>query len=112
MLLLAAVILIAAGITSMGMKRPEVSAKMVQHAVKGVEKDIQNLINNNANYHQYDLAEVGLYIFHDDSLLYWNNNLVGPKLIRRKVHVDNDTICNLLTGDYYVKTFRKGMKTA
>lgn len=108
MLLLAAVILIAAGITSMGMKRPEVSAKMVQHAVKGVEKDIQNLIVNNANYHQYDLAEVGLYIFHDDSLLYWNNNLVGPKLIRRKVHVDNDTICNLLTGDYYVRTFSKG----
>ena len=108
MLLLAAVILIAAGITSMGMKRPEVSAKMVQHAVKGVEKDIQNLIDNNANYHQYDLAEVGLYIFHDDSLLYWNNNLVGPKLIRRKVHVDNDTICNLLTGDYYVRTFSKG----
>ncbi|MBR4560576.1 MAG: ATP-binding protein [Bacteroidales bacterium] len=81
---------------------------MVQHAIKEVEKNTKNLIDNNANYHQYDLAEVGLYIFHDDSLLYWNNNLVGPKLIRRKVQVNNDTICNLLTGDYYVRTFSKG----
>jgi signal transduction histidine kinase len=92
----------------LGIEKPDVGAKMVQHAIKEVEKNTKNLIDNNANYHQYDLAEVGLYIFHDDSLLYWNNNLVGPKLIRRKVQVNNDTICNLLTGDYYVRTFSKG----
>lgn len=107
-LLFAAIILITAAITSLGIEKPDVGAKMVQHAIKEVEKNTKNLIDNNANYHQYDLAEVGLYIFHDDSLLYWNNNLVGPKLIRRKVQVNNDTICNLLTGDYYVRTFSKG----
>ena len=107
-LLFAAIILIIAAITSLGIEKPDVGAKMVQHAIKEVEKNTKNLIDNNANYHQYDLAEVGLYIFHDDSLLYWNNNLVGPKLIRRKVQVNNDTICNLLTGDYYVRTFSKG----
>ena len=107
-LIFAAIILIIAAITSLGIEKPDVGAKMVQHAIKEVEKNTKNLIDNNANYHQYDLAEVGLYIFHDDSLLYWNNNLVGPKLIRRKVQVNNDTICNLLTGDYYVRTFSKG----
>ena len=108
MLILAAGIMLAAAIASMGLKRPEIGGKMVQHAVKEVEKEIQGLIENNANYHQYDLAEVGLYVFHNDSLLYWNNNLVGPKLIRRKVQPEHDTICNLLTGDYYVRTFSKG----
>lgn len=107
-LILMAVLCLATAIISKSIQRPEVGAKMVQQAVTKVEKDIQNLIDNNANYHQYDLAEVGLYVFHNDSLLYWNNNLVGPKLIRRKVQVNNDTICNLLTGDYYVRTFSKG----
>ena len=107
-ILLAIVIILTAASTSVAIKRPEVGAKMVQHAVKEIEKDVQNLIDNNANYHQYDQAKVGLYVFHNDSLLYWNNNLVGPKLIRRKVQVNNDTICNLLTGDYYVRTFNKG----
>ena len=101
------IILMAESI-SKSLQRPEVGAKMVQQATLDIEKDIQELIDNNANYHQYDLAGVGLYVFHNDSLLYWNNNLVGPKLIRRKVQVGNDTICNLLTGDYYVHTFIKG----
>ena len=108
MLILAICVMLAAGSLSLSLKRPEVTAKMVQRSVTKVEKDIQSLIDNNANYHQYDLAEMGLYVFHNDSLLYWNNNLVGPKLIRRKVQVANDTICNLLTGDYYVHTFSKG----
>lgn len=101
------IILMAESI-SKSLQRSEVGAKMVQQATLDIEKDIQELIDNNANYHQYDLAGVGLYVFHNDSLLYWNNNLVGPKLIRRKVQVGNDTICNLLTGDYYVHTFIKG----
>lgn len=108
MLIIAAIVLTAAGVVSFCLKKQEVCAKLVQHSITKVEKDVQELIDNNANYHQYDLGEVGLYVFHNDSLLYWNNNLVGPKLIRRKVHINNDTICNLLTGDYYVRTFNKG----
>ena len=108
MLALAAGILLVAGILTLSLSRPQSAAKLIQHSVKEVEKEIQGLIDNNANYHQYDLAKVGLYVFHNDSLLYWNNNLVGPKLIRRKVGQETDTICNLLTGDYYVRTFSKG----
>lgn len=87
---------------------PKVCARFVQRSVSKVEKDIHSLVDNNANYHQYDKSEVCLFIFQKDSLLYWNNNLVGPKLIRRKVEMENDTILNLLTGDYYVKSFSKG----
>ncbi|MCR5659736.1 MAG: HAMP domain-containing histidine kinase [Bacteroidales bacterium] len=108
MFAMAVIILLTTGIASICLKRPEVGAKIVQYSVRKVEKNIQELVENNANYHQYDLAGAGLYIFHNDSLLYWNNNLVGPKLIRRKVQTNNDTICNLLTGDYYVRTFSKG----
>lgn len=107
-LILTAMFLIVAEGIQLGLKNQDICAKLVQHSVKKVEKEIQGLIDNNANYHQYDLAKVGLYVFHNDSLLYWNNNLVGPKLIRRKVQPNNDTICNLLTGDYYVRTFTKG----
>ena len=108
MLILACVLMMTAGITSKAIERTKVSSKIIQQAVNDVEKDIQWLEENNSNYHQYDVEKVGLYVFHSDSLLYWNNNLVGPKLIRRKVGQDKDTICNLLTGDYYVHTFRKG----
>jgi len=90
------------------LSQPKVEAKIVQRSVSNIEKQINSLVENNSDYHQYEKAEVALFVFHGDSLLYWNNNLVGPKLIRRKVTVGNDTICNLLTGDYYIKSFSKG----
>lgn len=106
--LLAVMILIGASIYSIYLKNAQSSARLVQHSVNKIEGEIQELIENNANYLEYDKEEVCLYVFHKDSLLYWNNNLVGPKLIRRKVEPENDTICNLLTGDYYVRAFRIG----
>ena len=93
MLAIAIGLILAAWIVSFCLKRPHVYAKLLQHSVNNVEMDVQKLIDNDANYPQYDKAEVCLYVFHNDSLVYWNNNLVGPKLIRRKVHTDNDTIC-------------------
>ena len=108
MLAIAVGILLVAGLGSLYLRQPQSCARLVQKSVEEVETEIQDLIENNSNYHQYDKAKVGLFVFHNDSLLYWNNNLVGPKLIRRKVSPDNDTICNLLTGDYYVRTFSKG----
>jgi len=88
--------------------RPKTEAKIIQRSVSKIETEIAKLIENNSDYHQYEKAKIGLFVFHGDSLLYWNNNQVGPKLIRRRVGIGNDTICNLLTGDYYVRTFSKG----
>ena len=108
LLIFALVLPIAVLLGSHYLSQPKVEAKIVQHSMLDIEKQINGLIENNSDYHQYEKEEVALFVFHADSLLYWNNNLVGPKLIRRKVTVGNDTICNLLTGDYYIKSFKKG----
>ena len=99
---------VASEIGTRYLNSPKVCARLVQRSVQNIESDVQKLIDNNADYHQYEKNDIGLFVYNKDSLLYWNNNEVGPKLIRRKVNIGNDTICNLLTGDYYVKTFNKG----
>lgn len=91
--------------------RPEVCAKRIQKAIWQSEKETQRLIDNDADNEQYDKQGIGLYVFVNDTLQYWNNNAVGPKLIRRKITMGRDTICNLLTGDYYVKSFEKDNKS-
>lgn len=108
MLIVALVLPLTVLLGSRFLSQPKVEAKIVQRTVLNIEKQISTLVDNNSDYHQYEKAETALFVFHNDSLLYWNNNLVGPKLIRRRVAVGNDTICNLLTGDYYVKAFSKG----
>ena len=96
------------GLASRWLSKPEISAKRIQQAVWKTEKEMQALIINEADYNQFTKKGLGLYVFQNDTLKYWNNNAVGPKLIRRKITTGNDTICNLLTGDYYVKSFEKG----
>lgn len=48
----------------------------------------------------------GVYVFNNDSLLFWNNNLVEPKLLRKRVGVVEDTILNLGSGDFLVTSFK------
>lgn len=91
--------------------RPTNNAKQVQRSVWKVEKEIGKLIENNSDANQYTKNGIGLFIYHNDSLLFWNNNSVGPRIIRRRCVVEGDTICNLLTGDYYVRSFNKGQMT-
>lgn len=88
--------------------KTEASIKQLQQSVLKTEKEIQDIIQTNPDHSQYAKKGLGLYVFQNDSLLFWNNNAVGPKLIRRKIKIGNDTICNLLTGDYYVKSFQHG----
>ena len=47
---------------------------------------------------------IQLYVFHNDSLVYWNSNLVEPKLLRKKTLNTCDTIVNLNVGDFLVST--------
>lgn len=110
-LLVAIALLLLSAIGTKLLSKPEICAKRIQRAVWETDKELQKLINNEADFTQYDKKSVGLYIFHNDSLTYWNNNAVGPKLIRRKITIGQDTICNLLTGDYYVKSYEKGSQT-
>ena len=45
---------------------------------------------------------IGFYVFYKDSLVYWNNNQIEPKLLRKRVDLGNDTIINLNIGDFLI----------
>ena len=108
LLCIAALLFLLVGLVNRNLKRPETIVQQVQRTVSKTEKEVQALTKNYADYSQYAKKGYGLYVFNDDTLLHWNDNSVNPKLIRRKVSVENDTLCNLLSGDYYVKSFKVG----
>ena len=93
------------------LSRPDVCAAMVQREVSTTEQNINKLIENNAEYELFAKEGIGLYVFRHDTLLFWNDNSISPKLIRKKIAVGTDTVCNLLTGDCYVKSVEKGGET-
>lgn len=54
------------------------------------------------------LPDIGVYVFKKDSLLFWNTNVIEPKLLRKRVDVGNNTIVNLNCGDYLVSSLAYG----
>lgn len=54
---------------------------------------------------------VGAYVFNNDSLVYWNNNLVEPKLLRKRAGETCDTIMNLNVGDFLISATTEGSYT-
>ena len=54
-------------------------------------------------------SSVGVYVFHKDSLVYWNNNLIEPKLLRKRVELGTDTIMNLNIGDFLITSDAYGV---
>ena len=110
-IMMSLVIAIGMFVTSKVLTRPENFAKQVQHSISKVEWEIQSLIESSPEVGQYGKNGLGVFVYNNDSLLYWNDNAIGPRIIRRRVAPDHDTICNLLTGDYYVKSFSKGQIT-
>ena len=93
------------------LSQPDVCTKMVQREIAKTEQTVSHLIETNADYSQFGKAGIALYVFRQDTLHFWNDNAISPKLLRKKVAVGNDTICNLLTGDCYVKSIEKGAET-
>ncbi len=69
---------------------------------------MERLIEKGMNYESFNQAQMGLVVFENDSLTYWNTNEFNPKLLRRKVSSATDTICALGSGDYYIKSFTQG----
>lgn len=60
-------------------------------------------------YDQWSVpSSVGIYVFNQDSLMYWNTNTLEPKLLRKRVEVGHDTIINLNAGDYLVTSTAHG----
>lgn len=91
--------------------KPENFANHIQRSILKTENDIQTLIESNPELGQYEKNNLGVFVYNNDSLLFWNDNAIGPRIIRRRTPLNGDTICNLLTADYYVRSFSKGQIT-
>ena len=86
---------------------PDVFLGEIQKSVTRTEYEINTCASSLDNFSKFDEFELGLIVYKGDSLVYWNTNVVGPKLIRRRVPMESDTICNLLCGDFLVRSFSK-----
>lgn len=93
------------------LSQPDVCATMVQREIRKIEETVNLLLESEADYQQFGKDGIGLYVFREDTLHYWNDNTISPKLLRKKVVSGNDTVCNLLTGDCYVKTLERNQET-
>lgn len=80
----------------------------VQKSVLAMDHDMQRIIDKGLNHEELAKTNTGLTIFMNDTLVFWNRNDVSPRLMKRKINIGNDTICHLLSGDYYVKSYERG----
>ena len=87
--------------------RPEAIAKEVQKSVLRMDEEMQTLIDQGLNLSEIEKSGIGLFIFSNDSLTYWNNNELHPKIVKRRITVGHDTICSVPSGDYYFKSIEK-----
>jgi len=85
--------------------------KHFQRSIQKMDICMQKLINKGLNHEELEKNNIGLTIFMSDTLVFWNRNDVSPKLMKRKVVVGNDTICPMLTGNYFVKSYQNGTMT-
>ena len=51
---------------------------------------------------------VGAFVFKQDSLVYWNNTLIEPKVLHKRVGESCDTIMNLNVGDFLITSTPHG----
>ena len=78
-------------------------SKRVQSAITKEEDRLQEVKADLLERFDYEsVTDVGVYVFHKDTLLYWNSNLIEPKLLRKRNHLNTDTIVNLGVGDFLV----------
>lgn len=85
--------------------------RAIQSSILGMDKLMQAQIESGLNHDELEKTQTGLTVFMNDTLVFWNRNDVNPRLMKRKVVVGNDTICPLLSGNYYVKSYERGNMT-
>ncbi len=91
--------------------KPGFLNRSIRKSVLGMDKEMQLQIQGGLNFNELEKRQTGLTIFMNDTLVYWNRNDVNPKLMKRKVEVGHDTICSLLSGNYYVKSYESDNMT-
>ena len=88
-------------------------AKRVQHAVLKVDDRLQQSKravstafsewNQEGAFPLDDLSlskGVALFVYYGDTLVYWNDNHVEPKLLRKRMNLATDTLIDLNCADY------------
>ena len=85
--------------------KPSFLDRTLQDSVLEMDREMSLLIDDGLKDDALEHNETGLTIFRNDTLVYWNRNDVNPLLMKRKVVVGRDTICSLLSGNYYVKSY-------
>jgi signal transduction histidine kinase len=82
-----------------------------QRTICKMDNSMQQLIEKGLNHEELEKCNTGLTVFMNDTLVFWNRNDASPKLMKRKVVVGRDTICPLLTGNYFIKSYQNGTMT-
>ena len=78
-------------------------SKRVQKAVLQEDASLQQSKAKLLEHFDYsEFQSAGIYVFKGDSLVFWNDNPIEPKTLRKRVPLDTDTIVNLNVGDYLV----------
>ena len=90
-------------------------AKRIQHAINQVDDQLQKqtvdvirLIEQPSPSEPVALnafdapSSIGLVVYRSDTLLYWNSNLVEPRVLKKRVAFATDTLINVASGDYLV----------
>ncbi len=91
--------------------KPGFLNRSIQNSVLGMDKEMQLQIERGLDHIELEKSETGLAVFMNDTLVFWNRNDVDPILMKRKVVEGHDTICSLLSGNYYVKSYLGGNTT-
>ena len=99
-------------------------AKRVQNVIshedgilQKAKQDLETVFENWSENHEFQSldsvvpASVCADVFKKDSLVYWNNNLIEPKLLRKRVGESCDTIINLNVGDFLITSSSHGPYT-
>ncbi len=91
--------------------KSDLLARRIQRSVNQVERQLQEVSEGELSGEALAKQQVGLFVFNADSLVYWNTNIIGQRLLKRRVTMGRDTICNLLSGDFFVKSFVRGQQS-
>ena len=67
--------------------------RYVQRSVLRMDREMQQLIAKGLNHEELDKTHTGLFVFMNDTLVFWNRNDASPRLMKRKVTLAQDTIC-------------------
>ena len=105
------ILILAFGIFFYFSLKPGFLDRFLQKSILGMDKEMRSLIDQGLHNDDLTTYQTGLNIYKNDTLVYWNRNDVNPKLMKQNVVVGHDTICSLLSGNYYVKSYMAGNMT-